>query len=289
MKIKGAIKKQPMKKYLLVLSFVFTISQTVAQGHGPIFGLQTPTLAKGGVNFNVAGMSMSTQEETSYMLRYILFYGITEDLQVTITTPTTIERMENAPRTRGGSNMPANGDIEASLWYRFFSNAFGVGKRFESTAIIGVSTPTEDFRGGVEVGNSLHTAISTGYASRTWYAWIGGGYQYYFERNEQQLGDLPYGSLVVGYRPNIFMGDYPKPDWRIFVESLAEFPGDHKIGGQFFSTDERNKKILIGPSILGLSGPWGFSFGALFPVLQDLSSNMPREEYRVSLNLSYWL
>lgn len=279
-----------MKNYFLILFLGLSIiNKAEAQGHGPIFGLQTPTLAKGGVNLNAAGMSIATEEETSYMLRYTLFYGITEDLQVTLTTPTMIEGLQNAPRTRGNSVMPANGDIEASLWYRFFSNAFGVGKRFESTAILGVSAPTEDMRGHIAVGNSIHGAISTGYASRVWYAWIGGGYQYYFEKDNEQLGDLPYASLVIGYRPDIFMGDYPKPDWRIFVESLAEFPGDSKIDGRFFSTDERSKKVLVGPSILGLSGPWGISFGALFPVYQHLIPNTPREKYRVSLNISYWL
>lgn len=280
-----------MNKKLILFVFILLMipGYGIAQGHGPLYGLQTPTLAKGGVNFNTAGMSIATEGETSYMLRYMLFYGITEDLQVTITTPTMIERLENVPRTRGNSNMPANGDIEASLWYRFFSNAFGVGKRFESTAILGVSTPTEDTRGQVDVGNSIHGAISTGYASRTWYAWIGGGYQYYFERNKEQLGDLPYGSLVIGYRPDVFMGDYPKPDWRIFIESLAEFPGDNKVEGQFLSTDERSKKVLIGPSLLGLTGPWGISLGALFPIVQELTPDVPREKYRVALNLSYWL
>ena len=279
-----------MKNYFLILFIgLSTLYKVEAQGHGPIFGLQTPTLAKGGVNMNAAGMSIATREETSYMLRYTLFYGITEDLQITLTTPTMIEGLENAPRNRGNSIMPANGDIEASLWYRFFSNAFGVGKRFESTAILGVSAPTEDMRDHIAVGNSIHGAISTGYASRVWYAWVGGGYQYYLEKNDKQLGDLPYASLVIGYRPDVFMGDYPKPDWRIFVESLAEFPGDSKVNRQFFSTDERSKKVLVGPSILGLTGPWGISFGALFPVVQDLIPNTPREKYRVSLNISYWL
>jgi hypothetical protein len=268
---------------------LLTLYQVKAQGHGPIYGLQTPTLAKGGINMNAAGMSISTEDEASYMLRYTFFYGITEDLQVTFTTPTVIERLENAPRTRGNSMMPSNGDIEAALWYRFFSNAFGVGKRFESTAILGVSAPTEDVRGQVNVGNSIHGAISTGYASRTWYAWLGGGYQYYFEKDNQQLGDLPYASIVIGYRPDVFMGDYPKPDWRVFIESLVEFPGDNKYTGQQNFTDERSKKVLVGPSFLGLYGAWGISFGALFPVVQDLTPKAIKENYRVSINLSYWL
>jgi len=272
----------------IILVTISVINEVNGQGHGPLYGLQTPTLAKGGFDFNAAAMSLATEDDQSFMLRYIWSYGVTEDLQINITTPTMVNRLSEAPRTRGNNNMPANGDIEASVWYRFFSNAFGVGKRFESTAILSVSTPTEEIRSGINVSNSIHGAISTGYASRTWYAWVGCGYQYYFEEGNDQLGDLPYVSLVVGYRPNIFMGDYPKPDWRIFVESLAEFPGANISEGQLTPVDQRGKKVMLGPSFLGLYGAWGISFGALFPVYQDVTQG-PKEEYRLSMNISYWL
>jgi hypothetical protein len=114
-----------MKTYFLILGIgLLTLYQVEAQGHGPIYGLQTPTLAKGGINMSAAGISIATEDDASYMLRYTFFYGITEDLQVTLTTPTVIERLENAPRTRGNSMMPSNGDIEAALWYRFFFKCF---------------------------------------------------------------------------------------------------------------------------------------------------------------------
>ncbi len=279
-----------MTKYMLIIWLTFlVISNGRAQGHGPLYGLQTPTLAKGGVDFNIAAMSIGTEEDASYMLRYIWSYGINEDLQINLTTPTIISKSANPPRTRGNSNMPANGDIEASVWYRFFSNAFDVGKRFESTAILSVSAPTEDIRGETKVSNSVHGALSTGYASRKWYAWIGGGYQYYFEKDNEQLGDLPYASLVVGYRPNFFMEDYPKPDWRMFVESLIEFPGSNKFEGNVAPLSSRGKKIMIGPSFLGLYGAWGVSFGALFPAYQDIGAGLKKEKYRLSINISYWL
>nr|WKN38597.1 hypothetical protein K4G66_07765 [Tunicatimonas sp. TK19036] len=275
--------------FIVIALLVIGMSSSKAQGHGPLYGLQTPTLAKGGVGFNAAAMSMGTENDQSFMLRYIWSYGLTEDIQLNLTTPTVIDRLEAPSRTRGNSNMPANGDIEASVWYRFFSNAFDVGKRFESTAILGVAAPTEESRGGVQVSPSLHAAVSTGYASRKWYAWMGGGYQYYFRKEKEQLGDLPYASLVVGYRPALFMGDYPKPDWRVFVESLAEFPGSNKIGGQLADMNERGKKVMIGPSFLGLYGAWGVSFGALFPMYQDVPIGSPEETYRLSVNISYWL
>lgn len=271
---------------LIILGVTF---KSHSQGHGPLYGLQTPTLSKGGVDFNAAVMSVATENDQSLMIRYIWSYGLTEDIQINLTTPTVINRLAQPVRTRGNSNMPANGDIEASIWYRFYSNAFGIGRRFESTALLTVSAPTEKTRGQLRVGNSIHGALSTGYASRTWYAWVGGGYQYYFEKSRDQLGDLPYASLVVGYRPNIFMGDYPKPDWRIFIESLAEFPGAGKFEGQPSFNQGREQKVMIGPSFLGLYGAWGISFGAMFPAYQNLDQNSPREKYRLSINISYWL
>lgn len=278
---------------LLIVSLVVTgtigfVPRASSQGHGPLYGLQTPTLAKGGVDFNASAMSLGTKEDRSFMLRYVWSYGLTEDLQVNLTTPTMINSIAEPPRTRGNSNMPANGDIEASLWYRFFSNAFDVGKRIESTLVLGGSVPTEKTRGEVRIGNSVHAAVSAGYASRTWYAWLGGGYQYYFEKDQEQLGDLPYLSLVVGYRPRTFKEDYPKPDWRMFIESLAEFPGGDQAEG-LTAADQRGKKILAGPSLLGLYGAWGISLGALFPVYQQTDPRFPEERYRLSINISYWL
>lgn len=273
-------------KRIVILSMIVVLAylQIEAQGHGPLYGLQTPTLPQGNFNFNTSAMSIASNNEQSYMLRYMGMYGLTEDLQVNFTAPTVLQTMENPPRTRGNSNMPANGNVEASVWYRFFSNAFDVGKRFEATAIMGASAPTE-----TGLGHSLHAALSTGYASRTWYGWIGGGYQYYLQSNNQQPGDLPYVSLVAGYRPDIFKEDYPKPDWRIFVESLAEFPGSGNSERPFTASNRRGRKILVGPSFLGLYGPWGISIGALFPVEQNNTEDFQKERYRLALNVSYWL
>ncbi len=273
------------KLIALILSLGWlSLLPAYGQGHGPLFGLQTPTLPQGNFNLNTSAMGIVTDNDHSSMLRFTGMYGITADLQANLTAPTVLQRMEEPLRTRGNSNMPARGSVEASLWYRFFKNAFDVGKRFESTVILSGAAPTE-----TGSGPSVHAAWSTGYASRTWYGWIGGGYAYYFDNNSQQPGDLPYLSFVAGYRPDIFKQDYPKPDWRIFVESLAEFPGNRKQENQIGAASSRGEKLLIGPSFLGLYGPWGISFGALFPVRQQLPERFPEEKYRLSVNLSYWL
>lgn len=266
-----------IKRLILLLCILFSF-QSYGQGHGPLYGLQTPTLPQGNFNFNLSAMSIASGKDQSAMLRYTGMYGVTEDIQVNLTIPTVLEAIEDPPRTRGNSNMPANGNIEASVWYRFFSNAFDVGKRFESTLILSGSVPTE-----TGLGHSLHAAISTGYASRTWYGWIGGGYQYYFENQGSQPGDLPYASLVAGYRP-----DFIEADWRMFVESLWEFPGPGNTS-EPVSLNARGKKLLIGPSFLGLYGAWGISFGGLIPVSQNVKEANNKEKFRLAVNVSYWL
>lgn len=276
-------------KSLFTIFLLFSFGAMVrAQGHGPVYGLATPTLGKGHASFDAAAMRIRVKDQQSLMLRYIWSYGITQDLQVNLTTPTMIDKINPPPRTRGNSMMPSNGDIEASVYYRFHRNDFGIGKRFETTAILGGSIPTEKERGGIKVGNSLHAAVVTGYASRSIYVWMGSGYQYYFRKYNAQLGDLIYASAVFGYRPPLFKKDYPKPDWRIFVESLAEFPGKNRLYDGNGWQQDRGQKLLLGPTLLGLYGSWGISGGILWPVYQVVP-DLQRENYRMVINLSYWL
>ncbi|MGH2642764.1 MAG: hypothetical protein ACRDE2_02355 [Chitinophagaceae bacterium] len=277
-----------MKKIFSVIIELFCFIPAIAQqGHGPIYGLSTPTLGKGQAGFDVAAMSMESQYQRSLMLRYLWSYGITQDLQINLSTPTLIDKIDKPPITRGNAMMPANGDIETSVYYRFWSNAFGVGKRIESTAILGGTLPTEKTRGGITVGNSIHTALTAGYASRTWYGWIGGGYQYYFKKKGDQLGNLLYATAVVGYRPPFFQHDYPKPDWRLFVESMAEFPGQNMKAGKK-ETDQRSEKYFAGPTLLGLYGAWGISGGVLFPIYQHVTDSFEKEGIRATLHFSYF-
>ncbi len=277
-----------MKRILAAMLGLFCFATASAQqGHGPIYALATPTLGKGHASFDVAAMSLQSGGQRSLMLRYLWSYGITPDLQINLSTPTMIDKIDQPPITRGNAMMPADGDIETSLYYRFFSNAFGIGKRIESTAIMGGTWPTEKTRNGIAVGNAIHTALTAGYASRTWYGWIGGGYQYYFKKKGDQIGDLPYATAVVGYRPPFFEHDYPKPDWRIFLESMAEFPGESTPKGEV-KIKNRSKKYFLGPTLLGLYGSWGISGGVLFPLYQQVQEASEKEGIRATLHFSYW-
>ena len=46
--------------------------------------------------------------------------------------------------------------------------------------------------------------------------------------------------------------------------------------------------LILGPTVLGLFGPWGISGGPLFPVHSDLHGDQPEEDVRFVVNFSYW-
>jgi hypothetical protein len=264
-------------------------STAQADGHGPTFALATPTLGKGQWSSDTSLLSLSTEAGTANMYRETISYGFDADLQGLLSVPLgdSGDELMGMPRTRAGSMMASGLDVEASLLWRFDREAPAIGTRRESTLILGAAVPTEDRRAGTKVSPSIHIGAVTGFASRETYWWLGGGYQHYFEEGQDQLGSLNYLSAAFAWRPPIFQGDYPKPDWRIFVEALAERLDRNTING-IENPDSGGTKVLVGPSVLGLKGPWGFSAGVLFPVAQDLNGDQFEEDYRAKMVLTYW-
>lgn len=261
-----------------------------AEGHGPAFALATPTLGKGQWSSDTSVMSMATDEGTAYLWREMVGYGIHEDLQAIVAFPLgrSGDRLIRPPRTRAGTMMGSGRDVEASLLWRFDRKAPAIGTRRESSLIFSVAGPTEERRARSRVGPSAHLGVVTGFASRETYWWLGGGYQHYFERRGDRLGDLYYLSAAFAWRPPAFRRDYPAPDWRIFVEALAEHAEKNTLEGED-DPDSGGNELLLGPSVLGLFGRWGLSGGILFPVAQDLEGADPLEErYRAKLVLTYW-
>ncbi|MFQ5569612.1 MAG: hypothetical protein ACE5G0_08045 [Rhodothermales bacterium] len=255
-------------------------------GHGPVFGLATPTLPQGAWNVDLTTMSVARGGRAA-MVRGTLRYGLTPDVQLNLSLPAMLETISTPPNTRIGTMMGGMGDLEALVLWRFHKQYPGVGRRFESTLLVSGLYSVQDERRGVKVGPGFHAAAVTGYASRTVYAWGGGGYQRYFEKEGDRLGDLVFVSAVVAWRPPVFQGDYPKPDWRIFAESLAEFVGRDQVRGQSV-TSSGGEKIFVGPTFLGLYRAWGLGAGVLFPVYQNLNGMQEKEEARLAINLSYW-
>lgn len=272
--------------FILIAGIGFVPANTFAQGgHGPVFTLATPTLGQGEISYDIMLMSVKLQNSSGWMIRQSWHYGITEDLQLNVSLPTTLEGLKNRPQARLGAMMGTYGDIEVSGLFRFFKNYLGVGKRFESSLLLSATIPTEDKRIGVHVGPSVHAGLVTGYASRTFYFWAGGGYQYYFPQHNDQLGDITYITGVIGYRPPYFQ-QASTADWRIFLESVTEWVGESEQNGVAVD-GTGGVKSLLGPSVLGLYGKWGVSAGILFPVYSTFS-DIRTEAYRFTIVISRW-
>jgi len=260
-------------------------SPTHAQGgHGPAFGLATPTLPQGGWNYNSTLMSVGTGER-GVMTRQSLWYGVTEHLQLNASVPVSLRSPSPMPATRGGTMMGGLSSLEVSAYWRFHRQYLGVGQRFESTLLVGGLYPTRDFARGRRSGPGVHLAAVTGYASRSVYAWAGGGLQRYTPRGGDRPGTLRYGSLVVGWRPSYFRRA-ATPDWRLFVEGLAESVGPEYRDGSAIR-GSGGEKVFVGPSVLGLYGAWGLSLGVVFPLYQDVPDRQ-EEGPRPMANFTYW-
>jgi hypothetical protein len=186
-----------------------------AAGHGPVFGGATPTLGKGGWSFDQAWMgSIGDSDTTEQLLRSMIGFGITEDVQISGSLPISLVGGDRMPMGRMMAMMTFSRDVEALASWRFHRQNVGEGARFESTAHIGGSIPLQSRRAGMRTAPSGYAAIASGYASRAHYFWLSGGYQRPTADNGERFGDVKFYSVVYGYRPKVLRLDYPKPDLR---------------------------------------------------------------------------
>jgi len=277
---------------LVLIALASAPSAALATGHGPVFGLATPTLPEGGWSLDVSGMDRMFDggAEHTAMLRHMLSYGITEDLQASLSLPIPFYREPGLPRARTMAMMPSSPDVEFLAGWRFQRADTDVGSRFETTGYLGLDYPVESSLNGVRTSPSGLGGLVTGYASRSVYAWVGGIYQRNFGPlgdSTDRLGDQAFVSLVLGYRPPSFREDYPAPDWRIFVETIAEYTFPDEVGGKLVA-NSGGWEVFVGPTLLGLYGNWGVSGGPLFPVFRALDGSQPREDLRLALNFTHW-
>jgi hypothetical protein len=275
---------------LLTLGLTGPLSGTaVASGHGPVYGLATPTLGKGGWSLDLAVMGREGDARMA-MLRPMLGYGITEDLQVSVSLPMPLYVPLGARPERMMAMMPGNRDVELLVGWRFHRNGVAVGTRFESTAYLGLLYPTDAERAGVRTAPGLYGAAVTGYASRTVYAWVGGLYRRYMTPSGARAdhpGDLAMYSVVFGYRPSLFRKDYPHPDWRVFLEVVGEHTTPDRAGGRELP-NTGGHRLFLGPTLLGLYGNWGVSGGPVFRVYDEVNGTQPRDRVRIVVNFTYW-
>jgi len=261
----------------------------IANGHGPLFGGATPTLGKGGWQFDQAWMGRIGREanDDEQMLRTMIGFGLTEDFQISGSLPVTLDSTVFMPRGRMMAMMSSTQDVEAMLGWRFQRRDMGPGARLESTLYAGATAPLENYRpDGMKAAPSVYLLAASGYASRVHYLWLSGGYQRYSEREGDRVGDSISYSVVYGFRPSFLQVDYPKPDLRFFVEAVGEH-SERGVHHGFEMVTSGGTSLLVGPTALLLYKAYGLEAGVLFPAYQR-TNGQPEEKLRFAVNFTYF-
>jgi hypothetical protein len=276
---------KPLRAVALVTILAWSMP-ALASGHGPVFGAATPTLGRGGWSVDQAWTLRSgDDDQRQQMLKTMLSFGVTENLQLSGSFPLAMEDGQLAP-ARMMSAMSSDREFEGLVAYRFQRRPVGIGGRQESTFYVGGTGPIESSRNGVGAGPSIEAGGSTGYASRAHYVWVGGGVQHFFERGGDQLGQSRLLTFVYGYRPKALRTEAGRPDLRFFVEATGEDRSASRVGG--IETGGPARSIFVGPTSLLLHKAVGLEAGVLFPVYQQVPTTSARERIRVAVNLAYF-
>ena len=261
-----------------------------ASGHGPVFGLTTPTNAKGAWAVDFGVMGRTGDGEDGAMTRAMLTYGFTEDTQLSVSAPL-VFASGPFPPARGTAMMPGSGDFEAIGAWRFHRRGTAVGRRVESTAYGGLIVPGPQrpagMAGDLQRAPGLYTAVATGVASRSHYVWAGIGYTRFAERDGDRRPDIFTYSAVWGYRPPSLRKEYPHWDWRLFVELTGERSADLRRAG-VAHPGTSGHQVLLGPTALGIYRNYAIEGGVQFPVYRDVGARLQRETVRYAVNVSYF-
>jgi hypothetical protein len=273
----------------IALSALLNAAPAGAAGHGPVFGATTPTLGRGGWSIDQAWTARCGEDgDRQQMLKTMLSYGVTENLQLSASLPLAMGdgRLAGA---RMMSLMSSDRELEGLVGYRFQRRTIGIGGRRESTVYLGGTVPLETRRTGVGAGPSIELSAATGYASRAHYVWVGGGVQHFFDRAGDRLGESRLATVVYGYRPPALRTESGKPDLRFFVEATAEDRTPDRIAG--VTVGDGARTIFVGPTALLLHKAIGVEGGVLFPAYQRIDASHDAERFRVAINLAYffWL
>lgn len=262
-----------------------------ASGHGPMFGMTTPTNAAGGWAIDFGTMGRIGRPDNAATSRTMLTFGITEDLQVSGSVPY-VFGSATLPAARMTGMMPGGGDLEGIVAWRFHRQGTNVGARFESTAYGGVIVPGPQKPAGL-VGTfdraaGLYTGAATGFASRGTYVWVGAGYTRFAETSvrDRRPSVVSY-SAVWGYRPPAMRKEYPHWDWRVFAELTGEksSTAEH-LGAPMPGTAAH--QIFVGPSVLGIYKNYAIEAGVQLPAYRNTGARLQEERFRYATNFSYF-
>jgi hypothetical protein len=259
----------------------------LADGHGPVFGLATPTNSKGEWSFDSGVFGRSSTFDSQASFREQIGYGFTPHLSLFFTAPVVIGNASLTP-----TRIQPGDDFDAKLAWRFQHRATKVGTRFESTALAGLAAPgpRSGFPGIAHTSNAPGTMFGavTGMASRIHYIWLGATFTTFYQHNGDKRPNLFDYSLVYGYRPPKWRRPPDKWDWRIFGELVGE-RSSRFIQANSVLPETQAHQVFIGPTVLGIYRNYTVSFGAQFSVYRDVGALFPKEQVRFAINLSYLL
>ena len=259
----------------------------VAAAHGPVFGLATPTNSQGEWSFDEGAFGRNTTLGSQASVRELIAYGFTPHLTLSQTLPVVVGDA-TLPPTR----IQPGDDFDTTVSWRFQHRATKVGTRFESTAFAGLAVPgpQSGFKGIAHTTNVPGTMVGvvSGMASRSNYLWLGTTYTNFYERNGDKRPDVLDYSLVYGYRPPKWRRPPDKWDWRVFGELVGE-RSDRFQQANATVPNTQAHQVFLGPTALGIFHNYTVSFGAQFPIYQDVGSAFPKERVRFAVNFSYLL
>ena len=278
-----------------VAAIAVVVPAARATGHGPVYALATPTLGSGAWSLDVGAMvqlrgPFADGQSHSAMLRPMVGYGLTEDVQLSLSLPMPLYTpIDGGMPARMMGMMPATPDVESLLMWRFHRRD-DMGSRFESTALVGLDYPTDSLRGGIRTSPGFTAGGVTGYASRSIYAWAGVLFRRYMSprgAGADHEGDLLFYSAVLGYRPGAFRKELPHANWRVFLEAVGEVRAHDVLGGAEVP-NSGGHQLFVGPTVLGLFGAWGISGGPLFRVYENVNGDQRPERVRIAVNFTRW-
>lgn len=275
---------------LALCSVLASGSSLIASGHGPVFGMATPTNGAGGWAIDFGAMGRVGEPDNASAIRTMLTYGINEDLQISTSVPFVLGSAP-LPAARMTGMMPGGGDFESILAWRFHRQGTNVGTRVESTAYGGLLVPGPQKPAGL-VGTfdrtpGMYAGLATGVASRSHYVWAGIGYTRFAEKNGDRRPTVFSYSAVWGYRPPAMRHEYPRWDWRLFAELTGERSSKAiHLNDQMPGTNAH--QVFVGPSVLGIYKNYAIQTGIQFPVYRDSDARLERERFRYAANISYF-
>lgn len=276
-----------MKFAVVLFAVVGLPVLSIAAGHGPVFGLATPTNSQGEWSFDEGIYGRNTSVGTQASIRGLVAYGFTPHLTLSFTLPAVVGDTPLPP-----TRIQPGADFDSTLAWRFQHRATKVGTRIESTALAGLVVPGSQsgFNGVVHTTNAPGTMFGavTGLASRSHYLWLGSTFTKFYEHNGDRRADVLDYSLVYGYRPPKWRRPPDKWDWRLFGELIGE-RSNRFLQASIPVANTPAHQLLIGPTALGIFHNYTVSFGALFPIYQDVGSAFPKERVRFAVNFSYLL